>query len=291
MYLEHYQLKASPFENTPDPRFLYASEDHTEALAGAEYTVRMRKGIVLISGEIGSGKTIITHVLRQRLARVATCFLIRQGHTSPVQFLKNVCRAMKRAVPPDADRGEILQIIEALLIEQARLEKPVVLIIDEAQIMSRPVLHEVRMLGNIETPRQKLIQIVLLGQPDLRSVLRDPEMDPLRQRIALSHHLNGMSAEDTGKYIRHRLAVAAEADEAPDIFDGQAIEAIYAFAEGIPRMINYVADNCLLVGYVKGVKRIDAAIVRHVTRNMMLHNPAAGLDGGGSESLPLRVAA
>ena len=290
MYLEHYGLKVAPFENTPDPRFLYASEDHTEALAGIEYTVRMRKGIVLVSGEIGSGKTIITHVLRQRLGRVATCFLIRQGHTSPEQFLKDVCRAMKLALPADADRGEVLQIIEEFLVEQAHLDKPVVLIVDEAQMMSRSVLHEVRMLSNIETPRQKLIQIVLLGQPDLRTVLRDPEMDPIRQRVALSHHLNGMSVDDTAKYLAHRLTVAADAETAAGIFEADAVDAIYEFTEGIPRMINYVADNCLLVGFVKGVKTIDAAIVRHVTRNMMLHNGGGCMEFVDCERHQLRAA-
>ncbi len=289
MYLEHYNLKAAPFENTPDPRFLYASDDHTEALAGIEYTVRMRKGIVLVSGEIGSGKTIITHVLRQRLGRTATCFLIRQGHTNPEQFLRDVCREMKVTVREDADRGQILREIEHFLVEQSRYDKPVVLIIDEAQIMSRAVLHEVRMLSNIETPKQKLMQIVLMGQPDLRHVLRDPEMDPIRQRVALSHHLNGMNVEQTGKYIQHRITVACDGDEAPEVFEQDAIEAIYEFTEGIPRMINYVADNCLLVGYVKGAKTVDAAIVRHVTQNMMLHN------GGGVSSLvdcePLKLRA
>jgi general secretion pathway protein A len=290
MYLEHFGLKTPPFENTPDPRFLYASEDHTEALAGIEYTVRMRKGIVLVSGEIGSGKTIITHVLYQRLGRVATCFLIRQGHTNPEQFLRDVCRAMKLSVDDDADRGEILQIMEEYLVEQSRFDKPVVLIIDEAQMMSRAVLHEVRMLSNIETPRQKLMQIVLLGQPDLRHVLRDPEMDPLRQRVALSHHLNGMSAEHTGRYIAHRLKVAADSDVVAGIFDEPAIEAIYEFTEGIPRMINYVADNCLLVGFVKGAKQIDESIVRHVTQNMMLHNGAGTLRFADYDVPKLQVA-
>ena len=151
MYCEHYGIEWMPFENSPDPRFLYTSEDHREALAGIEYTVRMRKGVVLVSGEIGAGKTIITHVLKQRLEGKARTILVRQGHTSAVQFLRHVCMAMKLRVRPNADRGEMLNLIERSLVEHEARGVPVVLIIDEAQMMSKGVMHEIRMLSNIET--------------------------------------------------------------------------------------------------------------------------------------------
>jgi general secretion pathway protein A len=284
MYRQYYKLSLSPFENTPDPRFLYKSEDHSEAMASVEYTIRMRKGVVLVSGEIGAGKTILTHVLQQRLSDSACTILLRQGHTSANQFLKHVCRAMGlKQAAHGADRSEMLQAIEQCLLEHHAAGRPVVLIIDEAQMMSTAVLHEIRMLSNIETPTEKLVQIVLMGQPDLRTVLAEREMDPLRQRVALSHHLHGMSAVDTDRYIRHRLSVAAAPDEVPDLFTEQAINSIHRFTRGIPRLINFVADNCLLVGYVKNMAKIDEAIVSHVTENMMLSgaadlaNPASGV--------------
>jgi general secretion pathway protein A len=278
MYREHYGLRLAPFENTPDPRFLYASEDHNEALAGIEYTIRMRKGIVLISGEIGSGKTIITHVLKQRLGNAASTVIVRQGHTSASQFLKHICRAMNLNIRAGADRGEMLDAIEHWLLDQHAKGRPVVLIIDEAQMMSKSVLHEIRMLSNIESTTEKLIQVVLMGQPDLRQALMDPEMDPLRQRVALSHHLNGMTLKDTSQYIRHRLQVAAAPDEPQVWLEGDAIKTLYEFTHGVPRLINFVADNCLLVGYVQGKKTIDADIVNHVTQNMMLHNETSSMN-------------
>jgi general secretion pathway protein A len=275
MYQEHYGLRLLPFENNPDPRFLYASEDHKEALAGIEYTIRMRKGIVLVTGEIGSGKTIITQVLRQRLGDSAFTVIVRQGHTSPGQFVRHVCRAMGINVRPNADRGEMLDRIEAKLLEYHSRSKPVVLVVDETQMMSAAVLHEIRMLSNIETATDKLIQIILLGQPDLRAILMDSDMDPLRQRVALSHHLHGMSVEDTSKYLAHRMQVAASPGEPHCRFDDDAVRAIHHFTSGVPRTINFVSDNCLLVGYVQGKHEIDLDIVRHVTQHMMLHSHGA----------------
>ncbi len=273
MYRKHYQLDLLPFENTPDPRFLYISEDHKEALAGMEYTIRMRKGLVMVSGEIGSGKTIMTHVLRKRIGDTAHCILLRQGHTNPVEFLMYICRSLRINIRANADRGEMLELVEDALMRHHAAGKPVVLVFDEAQMMSKDVLHEIRMLSNIETPTSKLIQMVLMGQPELRSVLQEPDMAPLRQRIALSHHLKGMSLQDTGNYIQHRLKIAAKGEGDTKVrFMQLAVNAIYGFTGGIPRLTNFVADNCLLVGYVKSLHTIDAAIVRHVTESMMIDN-------------------
>lgn len=280
MYCEHYGLQLMPFENSPDPRFLYTAEDHREALAGIEYTVRMRKGVVLVSGEIGAGKTIITHVLKERLEGKARTILVRQGHTSAVQFLRHVCMAMKLRVRPNADRGEMLNLIERSLIEHQARGVPVVLIIDEAQMMSKGVMHEIRMLSNIETATRKLIQIVLLGQPDLRQKLLERELDPLRQRVALSHHLNALSLDGTREYIQHRLKVAANNKKHKAKFEDDAIAKIFEYTGGVPRLINFLADNCLLVGYVKGKNEIGTAVVEHVTNNMMLEQPVHGATEG-----------
>ncbi len=286
MYRKHYHLKLLPFENTPDARFLYTSEDHKEALAGIEYTIRMRKGLVMVSGEIGAGKTIITHVLKKRIGDAAHCILLRQGHTDPIEFLRYVCRSLQINVRPNADRGEMLELVEDVLVRYHSIGKPVVLIFDEAQMLSKPVLHEIRMISNIETETSKLIQMVLMGQPELQGVLQEPEMAPLRQRIALSHHLRGMSLQDTGKYIAHRLKVASGGRNSEIEFMQPAVHAIHQFTRGIPRLVNFVADNCLLVGYVKSVSIIDAGIVRHVTESMMIDNTVVG-----NYATPIRAAA
>ena len=269
MYRDYFGLKLSPFESTPDPRFFYDSEDHREALASTEYTVRMRKGLVLITGEIGSGKTTVSHALQQRVADSARVAVVRQGLTTGKQLLKQVCRAMGLSVSKDADRSDMADRIETTLLECHDIGQPVVLVIDEAQMHSTAVLHEIRMLSNLETPQAKLVQIVLIGQPELKTRIQTPEMAPLRQRIVLAHHLRPMTRENTGKYIEHRLGVAVAPGSADVQLTPEAMERIFEFTGGVPRLINSVADNCLLVAYVRTLRVIDPDIVDAVTENLV----------------------
>ncbi len=269
MYLDYYRLKLAPFDNSPNPHFFYASEGHREALASVEYTIRMRKGIVLITGDIGSGKTTISTTMQHRLREVACTYVVRHGLASSRELLAQLCRTMQLNVPPKADRGLMLDAIESQLMVHHRAGRPVVLIVDEAQSLSLQVLDEIRMLSNLETPSQKLLQIILIGQPELRNIIQSPPMAALRQRIVLSHHLNPLSLEDVALYINHRLAIAAAGSEPEAAFDDRAILAIHQATGGVPRLINTVCDNSLLVGFVRSRKLIDAEIVAAVTEHMM----------------------
>ena len=290
MYCEFYRLQMMPFENTPDPRFFFASEDHREALASIEYTIRMRKGMVLISGEIGSGKTTVSYALQHSVGDAAHVALIRQGLNTGRQLLKQICKAMALPVSGKSDRTEMIDAIEEALLEPHNAGKPVVLVIDEAQMHSTAVMHEIRMLSNLETPTRKLIQIVLIGQPEIRKMMEKPALDALRQRIVLCHHLQPMSQSDTGRYIEHRLNVAAAPGE-PDVrFDEAAVDAIYQFTGGVPRLINVVADNCLLVSYVRSARWIDASIVQTVTENLVPGRPAHSTEAPAEDAGHLKLA-
>jgi general secretion pathway protein A len=269
MYLEFHGLKLQPFDNTADPRFLYASEDHREALASIEYTVRMRKGMVLISGEIGAGKTTISRAIQQRLKETTRMVFVREAPRTPRELLHHICRAMDLGVAASADRGSLLAAIEENLLEHHRHHRPVVLLIDEAQMLSPSVLDEVRLLSNIETSTAKLLQIVLVGQPELRQMVQSARMNALRQRIVLGHHLQPLSRADTGNYIRHRLNVAAGDETCRVSFDEDAIDALYGYAHGVPRLINVVADNCLLVAFVRSRHRIDRPVVEAVLQTLV----------------------
>ena len=272
MYCPFHGLKSPPFELTPDPRFFYASEDHRESLAGIEYAVRMRKGLVLVTGEVGSGKTTVSQTLIQRLGDTASVVLIRNAPENPKALLRSVCRGMGMEAPANAERGDLFDAIETELVARHRAGRSVVLIVDEAQMLTPAVLEEIRLLGNIETPTTKLMQVMLLGSTEMEATLSTAPMQGLRQRIVLAHRLRPLSPADLERYLMHRLKVAASPAPVQVRFEEAALAGIYTATGGLPRLINVIADNCLLVGFVRSTHVIDRSIVDAVTANLLMPN-------------------
>jgi general secretion pathway protein A len=270
MYCPFHGLKTQPFELTPDPRFFFAGEDHRESLAGIEYAVRMRKGMVLITGECGAGKTTVGQTLIQRLGDAASVVLVRNAPENAKALLRSVCRGLGMEAPTGAERGDLFDAIEAELLVRHRAGRAVVLIVDEAQMLAPAVLEEIRLLSNIETPTAKLMQIMLLGSTELEAALAGPALQGLRQRIVVAHRLRSLSPQEVDRYLMHRLKVASAPAPVQVRFEEAAIAGIYAATGGLPRMINVVADNCLLVAFVRSTHVIDRSIVDAVTSNLLM---------------------
>ncbi len=294
MYEEFYKLAMLPFENTPDPRFYYASEQHREALAAIEYTVRMRKGFALITGNVGTGKTTVGQVMRQRCHEEASIIEVMYGHEARDGLLRQILRAINSPADPQADHAQLVEALHTYLIEQMAGDRPVVLFVDEAQTLSDDALEELRLMSNLDTTTTKSIQIVLVGQPELRHRLRQPRHAALRQRIVMAKQIEPLGRQDTATYIQHRLAAASLDPNAPaTVFTVDGIDAIYHYAGGIPRLINIACDNCMLMGFVAEKTQIDLAIVHKVIADMLPnfettlgvgpvteHEPAMAMAGG-----------
>ena len=267
MYLSFYQLREFPFTISCDERFFFESAVHAEALANMVYTVQHRKGMVLVTGEVGAGKTFVGNMLGSRLG--AGCQTVMMGNPpqSGKQLIGSLARRVGMSVRATADKVSLLENLEQYLIRLHARERIVALILDEAQDLSPASLEELRLLWNWEQAGQRLVQIVLIGQPELRHRLLEPKWEALRQRIVLSYHLQHLSAADTPAYIRHRLRVAG-GDEGASPFTPEAMADIHAATDGVPRLINILCDNALLVGYAKGTQTIDGPIIAEVLRDM-----------------------
>jgi general secretion pathway protein A len=281
MYHEFYQLDALPFENTPDPRFFYASEQHREALAAIEYTIRMRKGFVLITGDIGSGKTTVGRTMCERCADQALIIQVMHGHSDGQSLVRQVLRALDIPRRRGDDHARLLERLRVRLTDQLDLGKPVVLLVDEAQVLTDDALEELRLMSNFDTSSQKLIQIALIGQPELRDRLRTTRLAALRQRIILSKQLRPLTAPETGAYIAHRLrAASTDPQNVRVAFQEAAVQEVYRFTGGVPRLVNVACDNCLLLGFVREAREITAAMVRRGIEDMVPNFTDSRLSSG-----------
>ncbi len=282
MYTEFYGLREKPFEITPDPRFLYLSENHKEALAHLTYAVRERKGFTVITGEVGTGKTTLIQTLLSRLdgnTRTAYLFNPKLGSTD---FLHYICedlglRGQKRS------KGQYIAALHRFLMACYARNENVVLIIDEAHTLDPELLEEVRLLTNLETPKSKLLQVILMGQPELNDTLNRPEFRQLKQRVSLRYHMQSLSKEETRQYIKKRMRIAGAFDD--DIFTSKAFKEIYGYSKGIPRLINIVCDNALLTGYAADQKVIGKSIVSEVIN----HLDGVSLEKKKKRFVPLKV--
>ncbi len=284
MYHEFYGLTESPFALTPDPRYLFLSEPHKEALASAIYGVQERKGFVLILGEVGTGKTtLIRHLLGRFGPNIRTVFVFNPGVTF-LELLQIILRDLELSCS-SLRRVEMIDTLNEYLLAEATAGRYVVLIIDEAQHLSPAVLEEVRMLSNLETTRGKLIQTILVGQPELGDKLGRPELRQLRQRIGLVAELKPLALEDAIQYIDHRLEVAGHKGE--PIFTRRALRLIHRASDGIPRLINVICDKALVLGYAAGARKIRRKVIREVLkdwapfRRRRLARPSAAASGRG----------
>jgi general secretion pathway protein A len=258
MYLQFYGLRETPFSPTPDPKFLFQSTRHREALAQLLYGVRERKGFIVLTGEIGTGKTTLLRTLLSKLDRDTHVAYIHNSALQIEGLLEYMLQdwGVKSTATTHAQR---LFELNEFLIDQHRQGLSPVLVIDEAQNLSLATLEAVRLLSNFETSSQKLMQILLVGQPELRDKLNTPELRQLKQRIGLRCHIGPLSPEETRLYIRHRLRIAGASDAG--IFTDAAIQRITDYSEGIPRVVNIVCDHCLLSGFADSKRRIDAGVV------------------------------
>ena len=254
MYLAFYGLTEKPFNATPDPRFLYMSPGHREALAQLQYGVQERKGFIVLTGKVGTGKTTLLHALRQRL-NGATAVSLLVNSTLPFDGILEYVLEDLGIARGGESRAQRLMALNNFLVELDRTGESTVLVLDEAQNLDPSTLEQIRQLSNFESPTSKLLQILLVGQPELRARLQLPELGQLKQRIGLRCQIPPLTPEEAREYIRTRLRIAGARDLG--LFAPPAVDRITEYSGGIPRLINSVCDHCLLFGYADQKRRID----------------------------------
>jgi type II secretory pathway predicted ATPase ExeA len=268
MYKEFYGLRANPFNVNPDPRYLFLTRHTEEALACLTYGIQSRKGFVLLTGEVGTGKTTLINKLLEwlRLQQVATAFVFN-SRLNTTQFLDYMMADF--GIPCDSKaKSQVLLRLYNWLLDRYRAGETAVLIVDEAQNLTEEVLEEIRMLTNLETFTEKLLQIVLVGQPELEQKLKQPQLRQLRQRLTLRAKTHPLSLEETKAYIEQRLRIAGASDR--KIFDEDALVEIHRSANGIPRVINLLCEHCLVSAFVDQQERVGKPVVETVARDFDL---------------------
>lgn len=265
MYLQHFGLSMFPFSTTPDPRFFYPSVKHKEALACLLYAVEQRKGFALVTGEVGAGKSMLCRTALERLGGIADSAMIVHSSLTPKQFFQAICAELNIG-PVSGSKIELIQGIKNYLVERHEMGRTVLLLVDEAQNLPRNVLEEVRLLGNLETSSCKLLQIILVGQPELRRLIATPELRQLNQRLTVKFHLGALSEEDVTAYIAHRLTVAGAADA--NLFEMDARQQVFRATGGVPRMINVICDQALLQAYISEERTVRLDTVKRVLSEM-----------------------
>ena len=278
MYLAHYGLTEPPFAITPDPRFVFLSERHRDALAHLMVGIGQggSGGFVQLTGEVGTGKTTLCRLLLEQLPPNVRIALVLNPRQTPLELLETIADELQLELP--GKRRSIKMLVDALnthLLSAYGQGLRVVLVIDEAQELSRDALEQVRLLTNLETTTQKLLQIVLLGQPELRDALAKPALRQLSQRITARFHLTPLAAPESEAYLRHRLGIAG-AHAFP--FDDGAVRRLHALSGGVPRLLNVLGDRALLAGYVHGKTRVDAPLVDLAAAEVL--PPSIGFDHG-----------
>jgi general secretion pathway protein A len=269
MYKSFYNLQRNPFEITPDPSFLFPTTRHNEALASLYYGVTSHRGFVVLTGEVGTGKTLILRSLFGLLQRRDVAFaLVFNPTLSPLEFMRYIALDFGLPVTGKA-KDELIHVLNGFLLQRHQKGFTTILVVDEAHHLSLEVLEEIRLLTNLETSQQKLLQIVLAGQPELDEKLDSHELRQLKQRIALRCNLDPLSLNETREYMNRRLRIAG-AIGAVQIFSGPAIEAVFSHSRGFPRLINTICQNALLVGYAKHAATITSEIIDDVAHDLRL---------------------
>jgi general secretion pathway protein A len=292
MYKKHFAMKRSPFSIAPDPRYLYMSEQHREALAHLVYGIRSDGGFVLLTGEVGTGKTTICRWLLESLAANIVVAFVIHPTLSVEELLAAICDDFGISYPRKTSIRVLVDRINAFLLDLNARRKKAVLIIDEAQNLSDEVLEQIRLLTNLETNERKLLQIILIGQPELRDKLARPELRQLAQRIVARCHLKALSKADAAGYVHHRIAVArrrrvrrpdnpsgepAAAETQGALFSRGALNSLYVYSSGIPRLINLICDRALLGAFVQQKEFVDKATLTKAAGEVLKGNvPGTG---------------
>jgi general secretion pathway protein A len=254
-YLEQFKLKEQPFRLTPDPDFLYWSKQHARAKAYMESTIWLADGFVVITGDIGSGKTTLLQSFLAELDEDVVYAVVSQTQLTPTQFLQSVLTEFGFK-PFDKHKVELLDMLNMFLIEQYSNGKKIVLIVDEAQNLTKKVLEEIRLLSGIETHKEKVLRIILAGQPELKDTLEARKLKQLVQRVRLRFHIGPLDSREMREYINHRLSVAGR--ESNDLFDDSTFEIIYRYSGGVPRLINTLCDTALLCAFADEKETVSA---------------------------------
>ncbi|MBZ5679294.1 MAG: AAA family ATPase [Acidobacteriia bacterium] len=270
MYKTFYSLKRNPFEITPDPSFLFPTRKHNEALAALYYGVRRHKGFVVLTGEVGTGKTLLLRCLLQLLKKnndVAYAYVFN-GRMSPIEFLQYIVGDL--GLPAAGkNKSELLLQLASHLISRSQKRLTTVLVVDEAHHLSAEILEEIRLLTNLETTEEKLLQILLVGQPELDEKLDSFELRQLKQRIALRSHLAPLDLNETKGYIERRLHLAGSPNPST-LFPEETVATVYQHSRGIPRLINTICENALIAGYANQAARVTPEIVDTIANDFRL---------------------
>jgi type II secretory pathway predicted ATPase ExeA len=267
MYKEYFRLKHMPFSIAPDPLYLYMSEGHREALAHLLYGIRSEGGFVLLTGEVGTGKTTVCRCLLEQLPDTVDVAFILNPKLSTEELLANICEELGICYPEGAHGTKVyVDALNNYLLESFGKGRKAVLIIEEAQNLSSDLLEQVRLLTNLETNESKLLQIIMIGQPELREKLALPELRQLAQRITARYHLGPLTKKEIPSYVAHRLQVAGGLGT---LFEPGTMSRLYRLSGGIPRLVNIICDRALLGAYVKGKDRIDGRILRNAAREVL----------------------
>ena len=275
MYNQHFGIAEKPFTMAPDPRFLYMSDGHREAFAHLLYGIKAEEGgFVLLTGEVGTGKTTVCRCLLEQLPEQTNVAVILNPKVTALELLASICDEFRISYPP-ANRSikVFVDLINAFLLEAHGLGQKNVLIIDEAQNLDADVLEQIRLLTNLETNERKLLQIILLGQPELLEILARPEMRQLAQRVTARYHLRPLTQEEVALYVRHRLAVAGLQNL---VFPDPCLAFLYQQSKGIPRLINVLCDRALLGAYVQGKSSVDHATLKRAAREVLWARKKSG---------------
>ena len=288
MYKDFYKLKQNPFEIAPDPAFLFATKKHNEALAALYYGVKRRKGFVVLTGEVGTGKTLLVRCLLQVLGRTGIAYAyVFNPRMKPMEFLQYIAGDL-RLPTSGKSKSELLLELSAFLIKRHQKDLTTVLVVDEAHHLSVEVLEEIRLLTNLETPQAKLLQILLVGQPELNEQLDSVGLRQLKQRIALRSHLDPLDREETLGYVHRRLQLAGN-DHPQEVFPPDTIAEVHRQSQGFPRLINTLCENALIHGYARQAQTIVPEVIRDIAADFRLnvehsprqehaHEPACGRD-------------
>src|SRR5499426_196539 len=266
MYTEFYGLGEKPFSLTPDPRFLFLSASHREALAHVLYGIEQGEGFISVTGEVGTGKTTLCWTLLERLGPDTEVAFVFNPMLSGEELLRAICVEFGLA-SAGLSRAQINDELNRFLLEQRRAGRRVLLIIDEAQNLPPQTLEEIRLLSNLETATSKLLQILLFGQPELDAKLESPELRQLRQRISVRWALQALGPGETRDYVRHRLRMASGGK--CDIFEDAALHEVHRRSGGIPRLVNLICDRSLLAGYAAGQGRVGSDLVAKAAREVL----------------------
>ena len=266
MYEKYYGFNKKPFEITPDPRFFYLSEKHKEALAHLRYAIREGKGFSVITGAVGTGKTTLVHMILSTLDQNVRIANIFNPLMEPEDFLDYVCVDLGIRKEGGGTRGQNITLLYHFLLECFERKNRVFLIIDEAQNLDRNLLEEVRLLTNLETSKNKLLHVILLGQPELNKTLAYEKFRALKQRITTRYNLNALNFAETKEYILFRMKKAGARNLS--LFDNGAVKAIYKYSKGIPRLINIVCDNALITAFSRDLSRIRKPVIIETIRDL-----------------------